>query len=124
MSLTFIHDRLSITITAYFLIMGIWGLFRFFRKQGVDSSYWGALIIAEVLTLIQGGLGAFLWFVGLRPDRGGFHVLYGIVAVISIPAVYAFTKGTDDRRTQLVYATVMLFAWGIALRAIATGATP
>lgn len=124
MSPVFIHDRLSISIVAYFLIMGIWGLFRFFRKQGVDSNYWGAMLIAELLTLVQGGLGAYLWVVGLRPERGGFHVLYGVVAAICIPAVYAYTKGADDRRTMLVYATVLLFAFGIALRAIATGAAP
>ena len=120
--MAFIHERLSITISAYFLVMGIWGLWRFFRKQGVDSSYWGALLIAEVLTLVQGGLGAYLWLIGLRPDRGWFHILYGIVAAICIPGVYAYTKGTDDRRTILVYASVLLFAFGIALRAIATGA--
>ena len=124
MSLTFIHDRLSTTITAYFLIMALWGFFRFFRKQGVDSSYWGALVIAEVLTLCQGGLGAVLWFYGLRPDRGGFHILYGIVAAICIPGVYAFTKGSEDNRTVLVYSAVLLFAWGITLRAITTGAAP
>lgn len=124
MSLVFIHDRLSITITAYFLIMAVWGFYRYFRKQGVGGSYWGALVIAEILPLLQGGLGAFLWFSGLRPERGGFHVLYGVVAAMCIPAVYAFTKGSDDNRTMMVYSAVLLFAWGIALRAISTGAAP
>ena len=52
-----IHDGLANTVLLYVLVMGIWGLWRFFRKQGVDSSFWGALVIAEILILVQGGIG-------------------------------------------------------------------
>ena len=67
---TFIHGRLARSALLYFLVVAAWGFFRFFRKKGVDSSFWGALAIAEILILAQGVLGIYLWIIGLRPDRG------------------------------------------------------
>lgn len=135
MNLVFIHDRLSITISFYFLALAVWGLFTYLmalktrRKEKlttpiegvVSSSYWGALIIGELLTIVQGLLGAYLWIIGARPERGWFHVLYGVVAFLCIPAAYTYTKGQDRDREMLIYGVVMLFAFGIALRAISTG---
>ena len=116
-----IHDRLANTIVLYVLILALWGFWRFFRKRGVDSSFWGSLVIAEVLILTQGVLGFFLWLSGLTPTRGWVHILYGIVGAISIPAVFIFSKGRDDRRDVLVYAAVHLFQVGVFLRAMMTG---
>lgn len=120
MSLAEIHGRLANTALFYFLILAAWGLWRFFRKQGPDSNYWGALVIAEILILIQGLLGGYLWLTGERPAQG-IHLLYGAVAVLVIPGVYAYTKGGEGRRVILVYGVALLFAVGIALRAIGTG---
>lgn len=121
MSLTFIHGRLANTVILYCLALSLWGFWRYFRKQNVDSSYWGALVIGEILILLQGILGAYMWlFEALRPARG-LHLLYGIVSVLTIPAVYAFTRGRDERRDMLIYGASMLFLFGIALRALTTG---
>jgi hypothetical protein len=116
-----IHDRLSITVLLYFTAMGLWGAWRFIHKQGLNGNYWGAVVISEVLVLIQGGVGVFLWFSNLRPERGGIHVLYGVITALSIPAVYGITKGRDERRDQLIYALVFIFAAVIAVRARITG---
>ena len=116
-----IHSRLSNTVLLYCLVLAFWGLWRFFRKEGVGSSFWGAVVIAEVLVLLQGGLGITLWATGLRPERGAIHILYGVVSVLSLPAVYVYTKGRDERREMLVYAVVLLFMVGISIRAITTG---
>ena len=121
MSLVEIHGRLATSILLFIFALALWGLLRYFRKQGVDGSYWGALVIGEVLILAQGALGIFLWFSTLRPERGGFHVLYGVVSAITIPAAYAFTKGRDERREMLIYGVTMLFLAGIAIRAMTTG---
>lgn len=116
-----IHARLANTVLLYILIMTLWGFWRFFRKQGMDSSYWGAVVIAEVLILIQGAVGLFLFVMGLSPGRGWVHILYGIVGAIALPAVYLYTKGRDDRRDVLMYAVVFLFQFGIFMRAMITG---
>jgi hypothetical protein len=123
MPLTEIHSRLANTLLLYIIAMAVWGLWRFLRRQGVDGSYWGALAIAEILIVVQGLMGAYLWFINtLRPERGGIHILYGVVSALAIPAVYVFTKGGDQRRDMLVYAAVLLFTIGLVLRAISTGA--
>ena len=121
MSLVIIHNRLSISILLYVIILCCWGFWSYVRKSGVSGNYWGALIIAELLILGQGALGATLFLVGLSPERGGMHILYGIVGALGIPAVYTFTKGRNDRQALLVYAAVMFFIAVIFIRSIATG---
>lgn len=121
MSLSNIHDRLSVTIVLYAFILAVWGLWRYYRKQGLDGSFWGALAINEILVLIQGLIGILMWSSNLRPDRGTMHVLYGVVTALSLPATYAFTRGRDTRREMLAYALVLLAVIGLAGRAMITG---
>jgi len=123
MSLVEIHGRLGNTALFFTIIMAVWGLWRYFRRQGVDGSYWGAIVIAEVLYLIQGGLGAYLFFSGLGSLTGRtIHILYGVVSLLTAPAVFVFTRGDEGRRTMLVYAAGFLFLVGIILRGISTAA--
>jgi hypothetical protein len=96
------------------------GILAFFRKQGPDASYFGALVIGEILILVQGGLGAYLWLSGLRPDRT-IHILYGVISVLAIPGAYLYTKGGEERRSTLIYAAVLAFLVGILFRATQTG---
>jgi heme A synthase len=122
MQFTDIHARLANTAVLFCVIMAVWGGWRFIRKQGVDSSFWGAAVIGEILILVQGILGAFLWISGLRPARGGMHILYGVVSLLAIPLVYAYTKGREERPEMLIYTIAFLILAGLLLRAIVTGA--
>jgi len=119
MSLVEIHGRLANTALFYFLLLALWGLWRALRKQGIDSSFWGALAIAEILIILQGSLGAILYFSGDRPGRW-VHILYGVVAVLVIPGLYAYTKGESNRRVMLIYGITLLISVGVILRAIST----
>ena len=121
MPITDIHARLANSALFYFLILAAWGLWRYARKQGIDSNFWGALVISEVLVLVQGGLGIYLWTSGHQPGRGWVHILYGVVSVLTLPGIFAFTRGEQDRRVMLIYAVALLFLVGIALRATGTG---
>jgi hypothetical protein len=123
MSLSEIHARLGNTAMLYFLLISLWGYYRFFRNRGIDSSYWGALAVGEVLLLIQGLIGAYLWIVGIRPFRA-IHILYGFVALIMIPGAFAYTKGEAGRAEILVYGTATLIGVGLLLRGIFTGLPP
>jgi hypothetical protein len=121
MSLVEIHGRLGTAALYFTLIMALWGLWRFFRRQGLDSNYWGAVVIAEILYLIQGGLGAFLFFSGMGNLTGRtIHILYGVVSVLVIPAIFVFTRGEETRRPMLAYGAGFLFLVGILLRGITT----
>jgi hypothetical protein len=119
MSLLQIHDNLGNAALFYFLALAVWGLLRFALRRGVSSGYWGALVIAELLTLAQGGLGAILFYGGARPERG-IHVLYGVVSVLAIPLVYASTKGREERPEMLLYGVAALVTAGLILRAMTT----
>ncbi|HEY5668595.1 MAG TPA: hypothetical protein VIS10_01280 [Anaerolineales bacterium] len=114
-----LHARLANTALLYFGILAIWGLWRTIRKQGLDSSFWGALVIAELLILVQGATGAYLWIIGERPGRW-VHILYGVVTALVIPGLYAYTKGESDRRVMVVYTITLLICVGVILRAMST----
>jgi hypothetical protein len=118
MSIVEIHGRLGNTALFYVVILAVWALWRFFRRQGVDSSYWGALVIGELLLLAQGALGGYIYLRGIGYlERQFMHILYGMVSLLVIPAAFAFTRGDDRHRVMLVYGAALLFLFGIILRA-------
>jgi uncharacterized protein YybS (DUF2232 family) len=120
--LAFLHGRLATAAFFFTLICGLWSMVNYLRGRGVSPSYWGALVIGEVLLIVQGGVGLLLYLGGQRPFGGTFiHVLYGVVAVIPWPAVYLFTQGRDTRRESLFYSLAGLFLAGIIIRGIITG---
>ncbi len=119
--MTLIHEALSRACIIFSLIIGIYGFWRFFRNQGISQDYWGVLAVGEVLYLAQAVVGTVLWVGGGRPGREWTHLLYGIVAIITLPGAFAFTRGRDTRREALIYAAIGLFMAGVSLRAITTG---
>lgn len=119
MSLAEVHARLGLTALYFMVFMALWGFWRFFRKQGVNSNYWGALLIGEMLIIAQGLLGAYLFIIGARPERS-IHILYGVVTALVIPGVYAYTKGDEQRRSMLIYSSALLISVLLILRAITT----
>lgn len=119
--LTLIHSRLSVTMLLFMIALAVWGFWNYLRGAGVTGSYWGGLAIGEGLIVVEGILGGVLYALGLRPERDVLHILYGIVAVISIPSAFAFTRGRTGRYEVLIYALIALFLAGITSRAQTTG---
>ena len=120
MSLTIIHQRLATTMILFNIIAAVWGLVIYFRDRSITGNYWGILATGELLILAQAVLGFVLWIQGAQPGRG-IHLLYGVVAAITLPAIYGFSQGRDDRRMALGYSLILLFLVGIGWRAITTG---
>lgn len=120
MSLSEIHNRLADTALFYMLAVSLWAFYRFFRRQGVNPSFWGALAIAEILIVAQLFIGIYLWTQGLRPPRS-IHVLYGALIPAMIPGAYFYTKGRMERPESLVYGTTTIITVGLLFRAIFTG---
>jgi len=120
MTLSEFHGRIAITALIFCGFMAVWGLWRFFRKQGVSPNVWGAVIIAEIIVLGQGLLGTYLWFIGQRPDRG-IHWLYGVALALAMPLVFSATKGRQDRPEMLLYGVGFLVMFFLVLRAMVTG---
>src|SRR3954463_1960976 len=116
-----IHHTLSTMISLYSLAMAAWGLFLFVRRRPPDGNYNGALAIAVGLFVIEGLVGLILVLTGQMPARGVIHFLYGVTIVITIPAIFLFTRGNNTSRESLFYGLGMLFIWGLAERATTTG---
>ena len=115
-----VHRLLSNTIWLFFLLLGLWGLYRAYRSEVVDGGYLGAMVIAEGLFILQGILGTIIGINNGSFDR--IHVLYGIFGIVFLPFIYFYQRGDDSNRGQWVYAFATLFMFGIALRAIQTAA--
>ena len=103
----------------YTVVLGVWGIYNFVRKEKVSEGYWGALVIAELLILAQGSLGGLLWYQG-HALRREVHVLYGAATALVVPAIYVFTRAREGRAENLAYGSGLLIAALLAIRAIVT----
>lgn len=118
-----IDGGLNNTTRLFFLIIGLWGLVRSIRGQGVDGSYYGAMAIGELLFILEFVFDIILLIGGMRPERWQIHYLYAVFAILLMPFVYANVLRSDDsNRAMWVYTFVTVFLFGIAARAITTGA--
>jgi heme A synthase len=121
MGLGFFHGRIATAFALFALIAGVYGLVEYVRKKQISPSYWGILVVGNLMAAAQGALGAWMALGGLRPERGGTHYLYGVVALLWIPLIPFINKSLGGRHEMLICALVSLAEFGIALRAIVTG---
>ncbi len=108
MSLPQIHASIATSVILFNLVLGLWGFLKYFRGQGMDGNFWGAVWLSPVLGVIQVVVGLILVFMGLGVSVRAVHYLYGALVVLSVPAAFAFTKGRDDRGAVLIYAATLL----------------
>ncbi|MBI4789177.1 MAG: hypothetical protein HY782_19265 [Chloroflexi bacterium] len=117
----FIHARVAVSAVIFAFALGAWGTWSYLRGQGVSPSYWGALVVGEILMLVQGAIGVLLALTGALP-RDLLHFLYGVLVALSWPSVYVYTNARTGRTEAGIYAVVSFFVFGLALRAMMTGA--
>ncbi len=118
--LVLLHSRLALTVILFAFTMGAWAAFLFFRGKGIDSSYWGALVIGEFLMLAQGVIGLVMVVTGLRP-ADLLHFLYGFLVALTWPGTYVYTNARQARAEAGIYAIVSFFIFGLSIRALMTG---
>ena len=117
----FLHGRIAVSAVTFAFVLGVWGAWNYFRGQGITPSYWGALVIGEILMLAQGVIGALLAITGALP-ADLLHFLYGVLVALAWPAVYVYTNARTGRTESGMYALVSFFIFGLAIRAMMTGA--
>ncbi len=118
-----LHCRVALSTLFFAFALGAWGVVNFVLTRGVTSNYLGALVIGEILVLLQGVLGVILVISGKWP-ADALHILYGVTIAICWPGVYTYTHAETSRREMGIYAIVSFFILGLALRAMTTGAGP
>jgi len=120
MDLTDLHARLAVSFILYMLAASGWNFLAAARRRLVSPSTWGVLAIGELLALVEVALGVLLYAGGDRPARL-VHLLYGLTAILTLPAYYLFSRGRDDRRASLAYGALCLFLAFAGYRAVITG---
>jgi hypothetical protein len=119
-----VHGVLSRAIVMFAVVAGVYGLYLYFRKQPVTPSYWGIIVVGNLMTLGQGAIGLLMALSGAQTGEWT-HLLYGITAALWIPITSfingQFNKGEHNVRETLIVALVSLFEMGVGLRAIGTG---
>jgi hypothetical protein len=121
MGLVQVHAQLAIAVMLFNAILGVWGFIKFARRHGMDGSFFGAVALSPILGLVQLAVGLVLIAQGLGVNVRFVHYLYGALVIIAVPAVFAFTRGRDDRGAVLIYASVLLLTAAFGFRAYTTG---
>lgn len=121
MGLVQVHVNLAIAVMLFNIVLGLWGFLKFFRGDGMDGNYFGAVALSPVLGLVQLVMGLILVSMGLGVNVRFVHYLYGALVIISVPGVFAFTRGRDDRGAVLIYAAMLLLTAAFGFRAYTTG---
>ncbi|MCA9951148.1 MAG: hypothetical protein KDE48_15970 [Anaerolineales bacterium] len=118
-SIVTLHGALKNTVWLFYLIIGLWGLFRAIRGQGVNGSYLGALVVAQIVIVVQVILGAVLFIGGQSGalSRPYMHYLYAAFGLVFLPFVFLYwLRGDDTNRAQWVLSFATLFLFGTMVR--------
>jgi len=114
-TIVIIHDRFANTVWLFLLILGLWSLWRAIRGEGVSGNFLGALVIGQVLILIQAALGGLLYLSGhgANISQPAIHILYAAFSLVFLPFVFLYwLRGDDSNRAQWVLTFAVLFQFG------------
>jgi hypothetical protein len=115
-----LHQGFARAFLIYSALMAVWGLFLYVTGHNPSGGYLGALVLDEGLALVQGVVGLILRTQGHAP-HDPLHYLYGVVAVVALPAAYFLSDEGATRRDSLYFGLAGLFLVGVAIRATVTG---
>jgi hypothetical protein len=118
---SFLHQRLALALFAYALILGVWGSYRFLRYRQVTGAYRSSYLLMAGLTAVQSLAGVLAYAQGGRP-REILHVVYGVFAIIFLPAIFVITqRGAETEQSRAREAALLAAASWIVLIAFARG---
>ena len=115
-----LHGRIGNAVPLYMVLLGILSFINYVRGQGLDGGMIGAIVIGEILMIVQAVLGITLFIALNRINNLSIHFLYGSLTVIFLPGLWLYTRGATDRRSSLIWGVAGIFMMGLGLRAIGT----
>ena len=119
-SLSIIHRGLAQSGILFLIALGVWALWLRIRSQPLDGSWYGAAAIGEMLMIVQFLLGWLLYAQGLGGNlsRAFVHILYSVVAIITLPAAYAYLSRLQNENVKTVlFAIICFFLMEVIIRA-------
>ena len=114
-----LHGRVAYALVLYYVAVGIWGLFLGIRGSGPSPGFRGAIAVAVIASLGQGGLG-LLVMLFLRPLADALHALYGVAIVLAMPFAVSLVRDRAPRGQSVALGFAALFTAGLAIRGIIT----
>ncbi len=113
-----LHGRIAFAIVLYLSVVGLWGMVLGIRGLGPTPNFIGALVIAEITSIVQGLLGITLLFT--RAPSNPLHSLYGFALAVALPLAATIVRKRERRTASFTFALVALFAAGLAIRGMTT----
>lgn len=113
-----LHSNLLFTILVVFGILALWSLMLGLLRRPVGQWLLSGMAIGVLLVLAECILGILMIIQGLRPFRTEMHILYGIIALLTIPIAHSSARNREPRSQGLMYAFACMFVCVIALRAV------
>jgi len=120
MALSQLHAGLSNTALLFIAAIGLWALVLRFTTRRLTPAWYGAAVVGEVVIVLQAVIGLVLYLQGLDAalPRPFMHILYGVVAVVTLPAAHGYFGNIKDEGAKAIaMALTCVFLWGILLRA-------
>ncbi|MFZ1754471.1 MAG: hypothetical protein WBO46_10675 [Caldilineaceae bacterium] len=120
MSLSIIHIGLAQSATLFMIALGVWAIILRIRSRPLDGNWFGAAAVGEILMVAQFAIGFILYGQGLGDNlpRVFVHILYGAIAVITLPAAYAYLSKLEDENVKsILFAIVCFFLMEVVIRA-------
>jgi hypothetical protein len=114
-----LHGRAATALVLYYTAVGLWGLFLGIRNSGPTPGFRGAIAIAVIASVVQGGLG-FLVFFFQRPPPDLLHILYGFALALAMPFAASVVRDRAARGQSVMLGLAALFTAGLAIRGIIT----
>jgi hypothetical protein len=109
-----VHQRFALALIIFAAALGLWGTFEFLARRAVSGGFRSSFLLMAVLTAAQDLAGLAL-FLGGRPPHYLLHVVYGIFAIIFLPAVFIWAgRGSRLREAAFLTAScwIALVAYG------------
>jgi len=114
-----VHQRLGYALLAV-LAAGVVLAALAVRDAGRLPTLRAYLWLAVAAVAVQGIAGISLLLAGQRPAQG-LHLMYGPLALVSLPLALLFTRGWGPRREAWALAAGFVITLLLAFRAVTTG---
>ena len=114
-----LHGRVAYALVLYYTFVGLWGIVQGVRDRGPNASFRGAIAVATIAAVGQGGLGLLVLLFSGAP-REALHILYGLAVVVAMPLAATLVRDRTPRGQSVALGLAALFTAGLAIRGITT----
>lgn len=113
-----LHANLLFTILMVFGVLALWALILGLLRRPVGQWLFSGMAIGVLLVLAESILGVIMIVQGLRPVRTEMHILYGVIALLTIPIAHSSARNREARSQGLIYAFACMCVCVFVLRAV------